>query len=87
MTIAQMREYERQANVLKEAKINKALRNLKRSDDGMFYVGDIADLDNDGWVDKETAIAVIEDLGPEYDSAGFTEEDRIVNGQYMNTEK
>lgn len=28
-----------------------------------------------------------EDLGPEYDSAGFTEEDRIVNGQYMNTEK
>ena len=28
-----------------------------------------------------------EDLGPEYDSAGFTEEDRIVNGQYINTEK
>ena len=26
------------------------------------------------------------DLGPEYDSAGFTEEDRIVNGQYMNRE-
>jgi hypothetical protein len=24
-----------------------------------------------------------EDLGPEYDSAGFTEDDRIVNGQYM----
>lgn len=23
-----------------------------------------------------------EDTGPEYDSAGFTEEDRIVNGQY-----
>jgi len=28
-----------------------------------------------------------EDLGPEYDSAGFTEEDRIVNGQYRNIEK
>jgi hypothetical protein len=25
-----------------------------------------------------------EDTGPEYDSAGFTEEDRIVNGQYRN---
>ena len=25
-----------------------------------------------------------EDTGPEYDSAGFTEEDRIVNGQYMD---
>ena len=24
-----------------------------------------------------------EDTGPEYDSAGFTEEDRIVEGQYM----
>lgn len=24
------------------------------------------------------------DTGPEYDSAGFTEEDRIVNGQYRN---
>jgi len=28
-----------------------------------------------------------EDTGPEYDSAGFTEDDRIVNGQYRNNEK
>ena len=28
--------------------------------------------------------AVNEDMGPEYDSAGFTEDDRIVNGQYRN---
>lgn len=28
-----------------------------------------------------------EDVGPEYDSAGFTEDDRIVNGQYRNDEK
>jgi hypothetical protein len=26
-----------------------------------------------------------EDEGPEYDSAGFTEDDRIVNGQYRAT--
>jgi len=26
-----------------------------------------------------------EDEGPEYDSAGFTENDRIINGQYRNT--
>jgi len=25
-----------------------------------------------------------EDLGPKYDSAGFTEEDRIINVQYRN---
>ena len=29
-------------------------------------------------------IKELEDLGPEYDSAGFTEEDRVVNGQYKN---
>lgn len=28
----------------------------------------------------------IEDLGPEYDSAGFTEEDRVVNGQYQTNQ-
>lgn len=27
-----------------------------------------------------------EDLGPEYDSAGFTEEDRVVNGQYKTNQ-
>lgn len=26
-----------------------------------------------------------EDLGPEHDSAGFTEDDRIINGQYRAT--
>ena len=29
-------------------------------------------------------IKELEDTGPEYDSAGFTEEDRVVNGQYKN---
>ena len=28
----------------------------------------------------------LEDVGPEYDSAGFTEDDRIVNGQYKTNE-
>ena len=28
-----------------------------------------------------------EDLGPEYDGAGFTEDDRIVNGQYKNNKQ
>ena len=33
----------------------------------------------------ETCKQYDEDLGPEYDSAGFTEDDRIVNGQYRAT--
>jgi len=36
---------------------------------------------NDQYINKR---AVNEDMGPEYDSAGFTEDDRIVNGQYRN---
>ena len=32
------------------------------------------------------AMDSIEDEGPEYDSAGFTEDDRIVNGQYKTNE-
>ena len=38
---------------------------------------DSIDTDHECWVDK-----MDEDMGPEYDSAGFTEDDRIVNGQY-----
>ena len=34
----------------------------------------------------EHQVALANDEGPEYDSAGFTEDDRIVNGQYMNVE-
>ena len=36
---------------------------------------------NDQYINKR---AVNEDMGPEYDGAGFTEDDRIVNGQYRN---
>jgi hypothetical protein len=36
---------------------------------------------NDQYVNKR---AVNEDMGPEYDGAGFTEDDRIINGQYRN---
>jgi hypothetical protein len=28
----------------------------------------------------------LEDVGPEYDSAGFTEEDRVVNGEYKTND-
>ena len=31
-------------------------------------------------------IRVLEDEGPEYDSAGFTEEDRVVNGEYKTND-
>lgn len=36
----------------------------------------------DGGYESEYDVEEIEDEGPEYDSAGYTEEDRVVNGQY-----
>jgi len=67
----------------------------KKSDfkcvDGFYYIGDVLDVDGNPWVEEEQLELIIielnndwEDLGPEYDSAGFTEEDRIMNGQYRN---
>ena len=34
------------------------------------------------WDDDEWGFDVVVDEGPEYDGAGFSEEDRIVNGEY-----
>ena len=36
----------------------------------------------DGGYESEYDVEEITDEGPEYDSAGYTEADRIVNGQY-----
>ena len=37
----------------------------------------------DGGYESEYDVEEITDEGPEYDSAGYTEADRIVEGQYM----
>ena len=44
------------------------------------YQGSYTQKEVDGFFNEVDMIN--EDIGPEYDSAGFTEEDRIVNGQY-----
>ena len=58
MMTKQFRELERQSEVLENSKVMKQLRELKCNDE-MYYVGDLIDLDNNGWVDKERAIEVI----------------------------
>ena len=48
--------------------------------------GDEIDIDSKlGQQLIETCEQDDEDLGPEHDSAGFTEDDRIINGQYRAT--
>lgn len=58
MMTKQFRELERQSEVLENSKVMKQLRELKCVDE-MYYVGELVDLDNSGWVDKERAIEVI----------------------------
>jgi len=59
MLTKQLRELERQSTV-----VNQPL--LKLSDlmelDGMYYVGDLVDMDGSGWVSKEVALDLIYNL-------------------------
>jgi len=61
MMTKQFRELERQSEVLENSKVMKQLRELKCVDE-MYYVGELVDLDNNGWVDRTKAIEVIKHL-------------------------
>ena len=61
-------------------------------DEWYIYSANDGHIDNDSELGQLLINACCEDLNdqynddePEYDSAGFTEEDRVVDGQYMNT--
>ena len=61
MMVKQMRELERQSEVLENYKIMKVLNGLKCYDD-LYYIGEMYDDDRDGWVDKEKAIDIIREI-------------------------
>jgi hypothetical protein len=61
MMMKQMRELERQSEVLENSKIMKVLNGLKCYED-LYYVGEMYDDDRDGWVDKEKAIDIIREI-------------------------
>jgi hypothetical protein len=61
MMVKQMRELERQSEVLENSKIMKVLNGLKCYDD-LYYVGEMYDDDRNGWVDKEKAIDIIREI-------------------------
>jgi hypothetical protein len=41
------------------------LEDLMEEPAGLYYVGDIIDIDGSGWVDKETALKVLEVVNQE----------------------
>lgn len=42
-----------------------------RQQDGMYYIGDIVDIDGSGWVDKQMALQTIEMINAEVNQPFF----------------
>lgn len=44
-----------------------------RQQDGMYYIGDIVDIDGSGWVDKQMALQTIEMINAEVNQPIFND--------------
>ena len=67
MLTKQMRELERQAQVIEQNKNLLKLDDLMCYDD-LYYIGDLIDMDGDGWVNKETALDLLYNLNIDWKS-------------------
>lgn len=61
MLTKQMRELERQAQVIKQHQNMLKLEDLMCYD-GLYYIGDIVDIDGSGWVEKNVALDLLYNL-------------------------
>ena len=62
MTPQQYNELNRQADVIADAKVIKQVNDLMNMND-MYYVGNLVDVDGNGWVSKTEAIEILNELG------------------------
>jgi negative regulator of genetic competence, sporulation and motility len=62
MTPQQYNELNRQADVIADAKVIKQVNELMNMND-MYYVGNLVDVDGNGWVTRTEAIAILRELG------------------------
>jgi hypothetical protein len=62
MTPQQYNELNRQADAIADAKVIKQVNELMNMND-MYYVGNLVDVDGNGWVTKTEAIAILKELG------------------------
>jgi hypothetical protein len=68
------------------SKINELKKELKQWQE-MVPVNNMGKYARQTKIDSlKSKINELEDEGPEYDSAGFTEEDRVVNGEYKTND-
>ena len=62
MTPRQYNELNRQADAIADAKVIKQVNELMNMND-MYYVGNLVDVDGNGWVTKTEAIAILKEFG------------------------
>ena len=62
MNLRQYNELNRQADAIADAKVIKQVNELMNMND-MYYVGNLVDVDGNGWVTKTEAIAILTELG------------------------
>ena len=67
MLTKQMRELERQAQVIEQNQNMLKLNNLMCYDD-LYYIGDIVDVDGSGWVSKKEALELLNSLNVDWKS-------------------
>jgi hypothetical protein len=67
MLTKRMRDLERQADAIEEAAVNKQIKdtidvNTLMNMNDMYYVGNLVDVDGNGWVTKAEAQAILEEI-------------------------
>ena len=62
MLTKRLRDLERQADAIEQAANNKVNVNSLMNMNDMYYVGNLVDVDGDGWVSKSEAQAILDEL-------------------------
>jgi hypothetical protein len=67
MLTKRMNDLERQADAIEQAAVNKQIKetidvNTLMNMNDMYYVGNLVDVDGDGWVSKSEAQAILDEL-------------------------
>jgi hypothetical protein len=62
MLTKRLRDLERQADAIEQAAASKVNVNSLMNMNDMYYVGNLVDVDGDGWVSKSEAQAILDEL-------------------------
>lgn len=62
MLTKRLRDLERQADAIEQAADNKVNVNSLMNMNDMYYVGNLVDVDGNGWVTKSEAQAILDEL-------------------------